>query len=255
MTKKTGLVEKQDTSVLSQEPTSPMMAAIQSGASPSELLQFMELQERWEANEARKAYFAAMTAFKANPPEIFKNKLVSYNTDKGTTEYRHSSLDHVSKAISEEMAKHGLSFTWHVDRPDNGAMIQVSCVISHVLGHSERVMLSAGADQSGGKNNIQAVGSTITYLERYTLLAATGLATEDMDDDGKGSELVETITEEQALTLHAKATENGVYDDFMKWLGTQGVNNIDDIRADRYEHVNNKLDVSIKARKQKDAKD
>jgi hypothetical protein len=46
--------------------------------------------------------------------------------------------------------------------------------------------LRAGADQSGAKNSIQAIGSTISYLQRYTLKAALGLAAAN-DDDGKAS--------------------------------------------------------------------
>ena len=42
-------------------------------------------------------------------------------------------------------------------------------------------------DDSGGKNPIQSIGSTITYLERYTILALTGLATKEQDDDGKSA--------------------------------------------------------------------
>jgi hypothetical protein len=42
------------------------------------------------------------------------------------------------------------------------------------------------ADATGNKNPVQQIGSTVTYLQRYTLLAATGLATSDSDDDGRG---------------------------------------------------------------------
>ena len=45
----------------------------------------------------------------------------------------------------------------------------------------------APLDTSGGKNNIQAMGSAVSYLERYTLLAITGLSTKEMDDDGRGA--------------------------------------------------------------------
>ena len=55
------------------------------------------------------------------------------------------------------------------------------------MGHSESVTLDAFKEDSGTKNNIQAMGSSITYLERYTLFAATGLASEEQDDDGAGS--------------------------------------------------------------------
>ena len=61
--------------------------------------------------------------------------------------------------------------------------------MTHKQGHSEETELEAAADSSGGKNMIQAQASTITYLQRYTLLAATGLATKDqLDDDGRGAE-------------------------------------------------------------------
>jgi hypothetical protein len=37
---------------------------------------------------------------------------------------------------------------------------------------------------SGSKNAIQAIGSAVTYLQRYTLLSATGLAAKNGDNDG-----------------------------------------------------------------------
>ena len=42
------------------------------------LKELLELRERWEKNEARKAFVSAMIAFKANPPKITKNKHVHY---------------------------------------------------------------------------------------------------------------------------------------------------------------------------------
>ena len=60
----------------------------------------------------------------------------------------------------------------------------MTCVLTHVLGHSERVPMQSGRDESGGKNSIQGLGSTVTYLQRYTLLAATGMAVKGPDNDG-----------------------------------------------------------------------
>ena len=47
----------------------------------------------------------------------------------------------------------------------------------------ESTTLSGPPDTTGSKNDLQSIGSTISYLQRYTLLALTGLATFDMDDD------------------------------------------------------------------------
>ncbi|WP_080398455.1 ERF family protein [Burkholderia pseudomallei] len=54
------------------------------------------------------------------------------------------------------------------------------------MGHSKMVTMSGAPDNSGKKNAIQQAASTITYLQRYTLLAATGMSTKDDDDDGAG---------------------------------------------------------------------
>lgn len=197
----TNLAKTEPTGEIVQPPTpSALLAmAVQQGADLDKLEKLMQLQERWEANEARKAWVAAMNAFKANAPELLKNKTVSF----GDTSYKHATLDHVVKVITESLSKHGLSHRWAVEQLDGGS-IRVTCVITHVLGHSESTSLQAGADQSGKKNNIQALGSTVTYLERYTLLAATGLAAKGMDNDGV---TVERINEKQAADLQALMDE------------------------------------------------
>lgn len=163
-------------------PMAMLQIAVQQGADLDKLEKLMQLQERWEASEARKAFVSAMSAFKANPPELFKNKHVKF----GNTEYDHATLDNVSIAIGEALSKHGLSHRWETSQADG--KIKVTCVITHNLGHSEEVSLESTADTSGAKNSIQAIGSTVTYLQRYTLLAATGMAVQDQDDDGKGSD-------------------------------------------------------------------
>ncbi len=162
-----------------------LQQAVAQGVDTDKLSALMDLQERWEKNEARKAFVAALNAFKANPPTIEKNKQVSFATSKGKTEYKHATLDNVSATIGAALSKQGISHRWEVEQLEGGR-IKVTCVLTHALGHSERVPLEAKADDSGGKNSIQAVGSTVTYLQRYTLLAASGMAVKDQDDDGAG---------------------------------------------------------------------
>jgi len=235
-------------------PMDMLNMAVQQNADLDKLEKLMALQERWEANEAKKAYVRAMTEFKANPPELFKNKHVRYETSKGVTEYSHPSLDHVANTLAEAMSKHGLSFTWETEQGEGG-LIKVSCIITHEQGHSERVSLQSSPDQSGGKNNIQAVGSAVKYLQRYTLEAAAGVATKDRtDDDGQAAEPVEFITEEQVNTLHSSATETGTLKGFEKWLKTIKIDSIGQIRADKYEYCLERLNNAIAARKQ-NAKD
>jgi len=187
-------------------PMTLLRTAQQTGASIEQMAQLMELQFKWEANEARKAYNAAISAFKAEGVRIIKNSHVKFATSKGTTEYDHATLGNVVEQITKAMSRHDLSNAWDVDQDNTG--IRVTCRISHVMGHSETVSIKAEADDSGGKNKIQQIGSTITYLQRYTLLSALGLATHGQDDDGRHSEKKEpSITAGQAADLRGLLAE------------------------------------------------
>jgi hypothetical protein len=159
-----------------------LLMAAQGGMNIDMLERFMDLAERNEKREAEKAFHRAFAEFKNNPPQIVKDKLVNY----GNTKYMHATIGSVVSAIIEGMSRHGLSHRWNIKQ--DGNVITVSCVITHDLGHSIETGISAGADVSGGKNSIQAIASTITYLQRYTLQAATGIAVLEADDDGRGAE-------------------------------------------------------------------
>jgi len=232
---------KSDGNLPTVTPMLMLQTAIDKGASLEQMQQLMDLQERWEKNEARKAFVVAMTAFKAAPPVIRKNKHVSFKTNKGKTEYNHASLDHVANAISDGMAKHGLSFRWDINQD---SAITVTCIVTHSLGHSESVSMRANDDQSGGKNSIQAIGSTVTYLQRYTLLAATGLASADSDDDGRGSDPVKMISEAQRLSLVAVLDEHEI--DETRWLKHYKINSVADLQEGYFKSA---MDLISKRKK------
>jgi hypothetical protein len=145
----------------------------------------LAVKERWEKEEARKAFVIALNNFKADPPDVFKDKKVSFETGKGKTEYTHASLDKVSSILGASGAVHGLSHRWETAQGADGR-VGVTCILTHIGGHSERVTLTAPADSSGSKNSIQAIASTVSYLERYTVMAAYGVASHDQEDDGRG---------------------------------------------------------------------
>lgn len=171
-------------------PMGSALQAMQSGIPLAELRGLLDLQKDWEANEARKAYVADMAAFKLDPPEIFKTKNVSITLKDGTpgAAYSHATLGDVCEKIVEGLAQYGFSHRWDTKQPDGGQVF-VTCTLTHRLGHSESTTLNSSRDETGSKNNIQALASTISYLQRYTLLGASGLATKDVppDDDGNGA--------------------------------------------------------------------
>lgn len=202
-------------------PMSLIRDAVAGGASIEVVRGLWDLQKEFEAHEAKKAYHAAMSEFKKNPPDIEKDAQVKYEARGGNTQYRHATLGNIATKINKALGGHGLSATWKTDQNDNGR-IRVTCTITHAKGYSESTSLISDPDKSGGKNDIQAIGSTVTYLQRYTILALTGLATKDQDDDGKAAtpqkqDLSKKSPEYQALMetaamfpeIYAELTKNG----------------------------------------------
>jgi hypothetical protein len=205
--------------------------ALTAGQGPEVLKQLMDLQERWEANQGRKAFDAAIAQAKAEMPVIVKSRTVDFTTQKGRTHYQHEDLAGIARQIDPILSKHGLSYRFRSAQGEGG-LLTVTCIISHRDGYSEETSLSAGRDESGNKNNIQAVGSTLTYLQRYTLKAALGLAA-SADDDGRASEAPETVSAEQVQTLRRALT--AAKSDAGKFCDYFGIEAIDDLPAAKFD--------------------
>ncbi len=205
-------------------PAHLLQIAVSQGADMDKLEKLMQLQERWETNEARKAYVAAMAAFKSEPVRVMKTKQVNIP---GAARFSHATLADVVDAAVAGMGQHGLSHRWDVTQSEG--LITVACIVTHELGHSERTVLQSRPDDSGKKNQIQQVASAVTYLQRYTLMAALGLAASDMqEDDGRGSGQQEaTLTEQQKAVLQDLIEANGR--DRAKFLEWAKVERISDI--------------------------
>jgi hypothetical protein len=218
--------------VTTPTPADLLAMAMTQGANLDQLERLMAMNERWEANQAKKAFDLAMSGFKAETVEILKRKRVHFQTAKGSTSYNHAELSDVTDAAIPAMAKHGLSNSWDIDQTEGG-WIAVTCVITHSQGHSKTVTLRSQKEDSGTKNPIQSVASAITYLQRYTLLSALGLATKGMDDDGCGASKQDpVITEAQEIQLSEmlEATDS----DKAKFLAFFNVNGLSELPAKQF---------------------
>lgn len=244
------VIEHEATPRQSTDVLSMIDKAMDRGLDAAMLTTMVDLHERMQANAARKAFVEAMSAFKSEPVKIEKSRHVNFTTQKGTTDYWHAGLSDVVAAAAPAMARHGLSHTW--ETAQDGTNVTVSCVIRHVDGHAERTTLSAAPDQSGGKNSIQAVGSTVSYLQRYTFMSAVGLAAHDQDDDARGAD-VERISEEQVQELRVRMDALGVPEPALCQriatnLGMASLRGIRFLPAESYERVKVYLDRLIDAR-------
>lgn len=171
----------------STNPISIVDRAIERGFTGADLKEIMDLQERWDANQARKAFDIALANAQAEIPTIVKNRLVNYEGRSGGrgTNYRHEDLAEIVETIRPILHKHGMAHRFQTAQTETG-IITVTCIITG-HGHREETPLAAKPDSnSSSMNDLQRIGSVVTYLERYTLKAALGLAASH-DDDGRGT--------------------------------------------------------------------
>ena len=187
-------------------PLTMIERAIEKGADVAMIEKLMELQERNDRNIGRRAFDAAIAAAKAEIPPIHKNRKVDFTTAKGRTHYTHEDMAEVARTVDPILSRYGLSYRFRTSQDNR--ILTVTCILSHRDGYSEETTLNGAADESGNKNHIQAIGSAATYLQRYTLKLALGLAASD-DDDGRTAEKVETISADQFFAMQGLIDETG----------------------------------------------
>ncbi|WP_052951408.1 ERF family protein [Devosia soli] len=182
------------------------------------------------AEEAQRAFDKAIAAAKAEIKPVVR-------TEKGHNG-KYADLAAIADAVDPILSRHGLNYR-HRTAQANGA-ITITCILSHELGHREETSITAGADTSGNKNSIQALGSTQTYLMRYTLVAALGLST-TKDDDGNAGGAGELVSIEQIEQLQALLTETN--SDVAKFCQVMRVESLAGIPAKRFSDAVAKLNA------------
>lgn len=205
--------EIEPTALVPVTPMDMLNRAVSSGADLDMIEKLMNLQERWETSNARKAFDEAVAAAKAEIPAIQRNAT-------GHNSKKYADFAAIARVVDPIIGKHGLSYRF---RTTQNGTIAVTCILSHKAGHSEETTLCGPADKTGSKNDIQAIGSTLTYLQRYSLVQMLGLAAA-ADDDGKSAETGApppgSITQEQADDIRDGLEAKGASAKaFLQWAG------------------------------------
>jgi hypothetical protein len=235
-------LKQERTAVATVTPMQMLQLAVERGADMAQLEKLMDLQERWEKTQARKAFDEAIANAKSRIKPIVKGREVDFTSAKGRTHYKYEDLALIANEVDPILSEFGLSYRYRSKQ--EGTKLSVTCVVSHRDGYSEETTLTANNDDSGNKNGLQAIASAATYLQRYTLKLALGLAAAK-DDDGNGAgQQAETITEQQVADLKALALEVGANkEQFLKYFK---IESLDDLPAAKYKDA-----VSALERKRK----
>ena len=155
--------------------------AIEHNVSVETLERLLMMREKFKAEQAREMYFTSLAAFQGECPIIKKNKPVK-NKDGRTTRYSYATAEQIEKYTAALRAKHGFSHTLISDY--QAGIMNVTCVIQHNGGHTERSPFGVPIDTEAYMNEPQKVASARTFAARYAMLNGYGIVTGDVDDDG-----------------------------------------------------------------------
>jgi len=135
---------------------------------------FLNMQRQIEADQAERLYNEDFAAMQTELPAIEK---------RGTSNNgKYAKWEDIQEAILPVTSKFGFAVT-HKTRVEADRVI-VTCIVRHRDGHQDQTELPLPLDTSGSKNNVQAVGSSVSYGKRYTASALLGIRVDGDDDDG-----------------------------------------------------------------------
>jgi hypothetical protein len=188
----------------------PVEHAIRAGANPAELREILALQrdldnhrlalmqeQRKMAEEDRKreaalAFARDFAAFRGENIVVPKSKYV----DRGKAgSFMQAEYGAVATLLSPALAKHGFSFRhdmtfgakrWMTEGVESdGPWVYVTCYLMHRDGHTERLDLEGPPGDLHANTPVQNMQATASLLKRQSLLAITGTATQDEDDESQ----------------------------------------------------------------------
>lgn len=213
--------------------------AVEQGADPANIEKLLDLQERVQAREAQAQLNNALAEFQAQCPAIVKDKEVRDRA--GKILYRFAPLESVVSQVRPQLASLGLSFAFDTDQTDKG--IDVWCSIHHRGGGATRSHVFVPATKGHNTNAAQETGLAATYGKRYALINALGIVTADEDLDGAAQAQKQPITMLQVETLETLIKKaNADRKKFLKYLG---VDAMQDVTADLYDHAVKALNAKI----------
>jgi len=174
--------ENQTVQPTAVEPASVMQMIERLASHPqfdaAKLEKLIDLQMRVTEHQAKAAFDAAFPALQAAIPMI---------PERGKTNTgRYALLEDIIEIVRPILQAHGFSMSFRTEWPSPN-LVSVVGVLTHQAGHSRESTFQSPADTSGSKNAVQALGSVVSYGQRYTVKDLLGIVSRGMDDDGQAA--------------------------------------------------------------------
>lgn len=143
------------------------------------------MHERAVADRRKAAFALAFSELQPDLPTVAKNGRIEIKNKEGTKVIQSTPFalwEDIHKAITPTLGACGFTLSFRINHPEG--KVAVTAVLLHREGHQEETTIVLQQDGSGSKNNVQGVGSSVSYGKRYSATALLNINVGGEDDDG-----------------------------------------------------------------------
>lgn len=181
-------------------------AATDASVDISKMERLLDMQERVLAKQAEMAFYDAMSDLQAAMPTIKKEGVIKVGE---TVRSRYARFEDILGQTRDLLKEHGFSVSFKSNFVDG--QLEITGTLSHKAGHHESTTMRLPFDSSGSKNNVQAIGSSVSYGKRYVYCMLLNINITEDDDDGVSADAANTLEKMfERLLVHNRAVEENM---------------------------------------------
>ncbi len=216
----------------------------------------LNMQARMEARQAEIEFNRALA--RLPPMHVKKNGKIDLTRKDGSSSgsVAFARWEDIAQVIEPMLAAEGfrLMFDSQPRTADGGGLI-VTGTLLHRDGHSKTASMPLALDTGPGRNNLQAMGSTLSYGRRYCAEMLLNIVRENEDDDGRkgGAQFLKPDQVEEVSKLVSESETDPRQ--FMEWVfGDNEPHTYAEIPAEKFVGVINALKGKLRRLKAEGAK-
>lgn len=210
-------------------------AATDPACDVDKMVRLLKMHEEIQARQAKVAYNAAFAEMQPKLPIITERGEIRI---RDVVQSKYAKFEDIIEVITPIISAHGFGLSFRLGR--DGDRQTVTGILSHRDGHDGETTLGLPLDMSGSKNNVQGVGSTVSYAKRYVTEALLNIVSRGQDNDGQSSGDA-MISDAQKAELVAMLQETNA--DVPKFLKYMAVASLDEIKAANFHRAKSALEA------------
>ena len=203
-------------------PAEMIRLAVKDGADLDKLEKLLTLQERWEANEARKVFASSFALAQEKIALVIKTKV------NPQTHSKYADLGDIIESAKPVYTKEKFSVIFYEEETAKVKNVRVCADVLHSAGHKETYHYDVPLDGIGIKGNpnmtkIHGKSSSVSYGRRYLMCMIWNIPTGDDDGNAAGKPIEYIDDKQKNFIIDNLSDLNLSIDSFLKFMNLESL--------------------------------